>query len=169
MIRSLASALLLIALLPLCACSPYWYRHDQAFVVEDSRLNWLQVYYQASEKAPRIRCDYTDNGHITVLEGHSVTVGDSFNIDYEAPEFGDVSKYHYTLSPQMFRAYLQVLVDADLMKVEEPDPDAPIYPKVLVRANINHHRVEKFTFLPDLIAELRTQIFQFKLSGLRDR
>ncbi len=158
-------ALPLLALLP--ACSPYWYRHDDTFVVQDSRLNWVQVYYQASEDAPRIRCDYKDNGTIIVLEGHSVTVGDDFNIEYDKPEFSDVRKYHYTLERDMFREYLQVLVNCDLMKVEEPDDDTPIYPKVMVRANINHHRVEKFTFNPDLIAELRTQIFQFKLAGLR--
>ena len=168
--KSLRLALLALPLLTLLpACSPYWYRHDDAFVVQNSRLNWLQVYYQASEDAPRVRCDYKDNGSIIVLEGHSVTVGDDFNIEYDKAAFGDVRKYHYTLDPQMFREYLQVLVDCDLMKYEEPRDDTPIYPKVMVRANINHHRVEKFTFNPDLIAELRTQIFQFKLSGLRNQ
>lgn len=166
--KLLRLALLLLPLLALLpACSPYWYRHDETFVVQNSRLNWLQVYYQASEDAPRIRCDYKDNGSIIVLEGHSVTVGDDFNIEYDKATFGDVRKYHYTLDPQTFREYLQMLVNCDLMKIEKPDDDTPVYPKVMVRANINHRRVEKFTFNPDLIAELRTQIFQFKLTGLR--
>lgn len=158
--------LVVVGLLGFSACSPYWYRKDQPFQVQNSRLNWVQIFYQANEKAPRVRCDMKDNGHVTVLEGHSVTVGDDFNIEYEKATFGDVRKYHYTMPADLFRMNLQMLVDNDLMKVEEASEDSPVYPKVMVRANINHHRVEKFTFNEELIAEIRTQLFQYKMSGL---
>ena len=161
--------LLLLALLPLFAltgCSPYWYKHPEEFQVVDSRLSWLQIYYQAGPEAPRVRCDMRNEGQITILEGKSVTVGDDFNIDYAAPSFGDVRKYYYQMDPTLFRQTLQLLVDTGLFKEEgEPDDDTPLYPKVLVRANINHKKVEKFTYDEALINEIRSQLFQFKMSG----
>ena len=163
--------LMLLSLLAGClfagmACAPYWYKKPVYFTVQESRLNWVQIFYQADEKAPRVRCDLKNNGVVTVLEGHSVTVGDDFNIEYDKPAFGDVRKYHYTMSAKMFRDSLQVLVDVGLMKEEAPGEDTPVYPKVMVRANINHHRIEKFTFDTALIGEIRTQLFQFKMSGM---
>ncbi len=164
--KRLTLALLALPLLLLAACSPYWYKHPDEFVVQDSRLNWLQIYYQQSETAPRVRCDMRNNGQISILEGQSVTVGDDFNIEYDKPGFGDVRKYYYQMDPELFRQTLQLLTDTGLF-VEEgaPDDDTPIYPKVMVRANINHKKIEKFTFNPDLIAEIRTQLFQFKMAG----
>lgn len=157
--------LLALALLPLAACSPYWYKLPEKFTVQDSRLNWVQIFYQASESAPRVRCDMRDSGMITILEGKSVTVGDDFNIEYAKPNFGDVRKYYYKMDPEMFRQTLQLLVDAGLLKEEKIKEGDPVYPKVLVRGNVNHRVVEKFTVNPDLIAEIRTQLFQFKMSG----
>lgn len=158
-------------LLLLCGagCSMYWYKSPEEFTVQDSRLNWVRIYYQASETAPRIRCDMTNNGHVTLLEGHSVTVGDDFNIEYHKKDFGDVRKYSCTLSPEMFNATLQVLVDAGMMKVEKLDDDAPLYPKVLIKANINHVVQDKFTCKEALIDEIRTLLFQYKMSGTLSR
>ena len=57
-------------------------------------------------------------------------------------------------------------LDTGLFKEEgAPDDDTPLYPKVLVRANINHKKIEKFTYDEALINEIRTQLFQFKMSG----
>ena len=147
-------------------CSPYWYKHEDAFTVQPSRLNWVQIYYQAREDAPRMRCDYKNNGVIIVLEGHSVTVGDDFNIEYDKASFGDIRKYVYRTSPEVFRDYLQALVDQGLLVEEEAKEEDALYPKVMVRANIDHHRLNKFTFKEGLIDEIRAQLFQFRLSGL---
>ena len=49
-------------------CAPYWYRSPEKFTVKNSRLNWVQIFYQASEDAPRVRCDMTNNGQIAILE-----------------------------------------------------------------------------------------------------
>ncbi len=155
----------LFASLLCCGCATDWYLPEEKFVVQDSRLNWVQIFYQAKENAPRIRCDMTNNGVITVLEGHSVTVGDDFNIEYDKKHFGDVRKYHYTMPPEMFTETLQVLVNVGLLERDTPTEEDPVYPKVLVKANINHHKIDKFTANPELIAEIRTQIFQFKMSG----
>lgn len=164
--KRLALLLLCPLLLSVVACSPYWYEPATQFVVEDSRLNWVQIFYQSAENAPRVRCNYDNSGVITVLEGRSVTVGDDFNIEYEKATFGDVRKYTYTMQKTMFRESLQALVDAGLMKEEKPSEETPMYPKILVRANINHHKVEKFVFNEALAAEIRTQLFQFKMSGM---
>ena len=96
----------------------------------------------------------------------SVTVGDDFNIDYKDPSFGDVRKYHYQMDPALFRQTLQLLVDTGLFVHEgEPDDDTPLYPKILVRANVNHKKIEKFTYDEALQNEIRTQLFQYKMSG----
>ncbi len=157
--------IVLLPLLLLTGCASDWYMPAEKFQVERSRLNWVQILYQAQEDAPRIRCDMRNDGMITILEGRSVTVGDDFNIDYEKATFGDVRKYHYTMPPDLFRETLQVLVDSGLLERKTPDEDDPVYPKVLIKANINHHKIDKFTADPDLIAEIRTQLFQFKMSG----
>lgn len=163
--RRLFLSLCLLALCACTACSPYWYKKPDRFLVQNSRLNWAQIFYQASESAPRVRCDLRDNGLITILEGKSVTVGDDFNIEYDKPDFGDVRKYYYQMDPDFFRQTLQLLVDTGLMEEEEIEEGDPVYPKVLVRGNINHHVFQKFTVDPDLIAEIRSQLFQFKMSG----
>ena len=146
-------------------CSAYWYRSPEKFTVKNSRLNWVQIYYQASEDAPRVRCDMTNNGQVTILEGRSVTVGDDFNIEYEKKDFGDVRKYYYSMRPEMFDMTLQLVVDSGLLVREKPDADAPLYPKVLVKANINHVKQDKFTYNELLISEIRTLLFQYKMSG----
>lgn len=160
-----------VILLFLCSlfttgCAAYWYKDNDGFVVRDSRLNWVEIYYQEAPDKPRIRCSMSDNGQITILEGHSVTVGDDFNIDYEDRNFGDVRKYHYTMDRHMFRETLQVLVDLGLVKLEAPDEDDPVYPKVMVNSNINGRTMKKFTTNKDLITEIRIQLFQFKMSGM---
>ena len=164
--KRLVLLLLCPLLLAMGACSPYWYEPNPQFVVQDSRLNWVQIIYQSAENAPRVRCNYDNSGVITVLEGRSVTVGDDFNIEYEKADFGDVRKYRYTMQKAMFRESLQALVDAGLMKEEKANEETPMYPKILVRANINHHKIEKFVFNETLAAEIRTQLFQFKMSGM---
>lgn len=155
----------LLALIFCEGCSMYWYRSPEKFTVKNSRLNWVHIYYQAEEDAPRIRCEMTNNGQITILEGHSVTVGDDFNIEYHKKDFGDVRKYYYSMQPSMFDATLQLLVDSGLMTIEKPDEDAPLYPKVMIKANINHVKQDKFTFNEALISEIRTLLFQYKMSG----
>lgn len=160
------ASLLALAVLALAGCSPYWYRAPEQFVVEESRLNWVQIYYQESPTAPRVRCDMRNDGQITILEGMSVTVGDDFNIDYRDPAFGDVRKYYYQMDPALFRQTLQLLVDTGLFVIEgEPEDDTPLYPKILVRANVNHKKIEKFTYDEALQNEIRTQLFQYKMSG----
>jgi hypothetical protein len=150
-------------------CSAYWYRSPEKFVVSNSRLNWVHIYYQATEKAPRVRCEMSDNGQIMILEGHSVTVGDNFNIEYHKKEFGDVRKYYYSMDPEMFRMTLQMLVDAGLMEREELKEDDPAYPKVMIKANINHVKQDKFTVNEALVDEIRTLLFQCKMSGTLTR
>lgn len=165
-IRSIRSLLLLSVLAALAVgCSPYWYKSPEKFTVRNTRFNKVEIRYQASEEAPRIRCEMKNNGYIQVLEGHSVTVGDDFNIEYDKPTFSDVRKYTYSMSPEMFRETLQVLVNAGLLEDNPADEDDPIYPKVLVCADINSSRIEKFTADPELIATIRMFLSQFKMSG----
>ena len=160
------ASLLALAALALAGCSPYWYRAPEQFVVEESHLNWVQIYYQESPTAPRVRCDMRNDGQITILEGMSVTVGDDFNIDYRDPAFGDVRKYYYQMDPALFRQTLQLLVDTGLFVVEgEPEEDTPLYPKVMIKANVNHKKIDKFTYDEALQNEIRIQLFQYKMSG----
>ncbi len=158
--RCLALFSLLAAVL---GCSPYWYKQPETFAVAPSGLNYVQIYFQSAEDAPRIRCDLRNNQAI-VRVGRSVTVGDDFNIEYEDRNFQDDRKIHYTMTPQYFTDALQALVDAGLFKDEKRPRDAPLYPKVLVKANVNHHVIDKFTFDEALIAEIRSQLFQYRMS-----
>lgn len=171
MMKQFAFCLLvgLLLLISNMGCSAYWYRSPDQFKVSNSRLNWVHIYYQENEKAPRVRCKMTDSGQIEVLEGHSVTVGDDFNIEYHKKEFGDVRKYYYSMGPAMFNETLQLLVDNGLLAFEETDEDDPIYPKVMIKANINHVKQDKFTHKEALIDEIRTLLFQYKMSGTLSR
>lgn len=157
--------LLLTLLFSGWGCSPYWYRSPEKFAVASDRLNWVHIYYQEAENRPRIRCEMTNNGQITILEGHSVTVGDDFNIEYHKKSFGDVRKYYYSMPPEMFNMTLQSLIDAGMMEREKLKEDAPMYPKVMIKANINHVKQQKFTVNERLIDEIRTLLFQCKMSG----
>lgn len=156
----------LMTLMVVCAgCASDWYLKPEKFQVKNDRLNKVEIRYQATEESPRIRCEMKNNGYVQILEGHSVTVGDDFNIEYDKPTFGDVRKYTYSMDPEMFRDTLQLLVDAGLLERVEMDEDDPVYPKVLVRAMINGAWIEKFTADPKLIAEIRMLLTQFKRAG----
>jgi hypothetical protein len=45
--KSLLLSLLILLLFAGVGCSAYWYRKPEKFSVENSRLNWLNIYYQA--------------------------------------------------------------------------------------------------------------------------
>jgi len=150
------------------ACGPYWYRHPELFTVASSHLNYVQIYCQASENAPRQRCDLRDNGQVIFREGRSVSVGDDFNIEYKDRHFTDDRTTYFNMDLTLFNASLQALVDAGLfMEEEKPEDDTPVYPKILVKANINHHVIDKFTFHEPLVAEIRAQLFQYRMAGRR--
>ncbi|MEG1479434.1 MAG: hypothetical protein RSD41_00285 [Kiritimatiellia bacterium] len=161
----------LLPVLLLCGCASDWYQSPERITVKDSGLNWVQIYYQATSQSPRIRCDLRDRGSVTVLEGKSVTVGDDFNIDYQNKDFQDVQKYQYQMSPDDFVTTLQALVNSNLLerekntKEDEAKLEKDEIAKVLVRANINHCRIDKFTFDRDLILEIEMQLFRYKRSG----
>ncbi len=157
--------LVALSIVWMTGCSPDWYMHDEHFEVQNSNLNWVQIYYQATESSPRVRCDMRNGGQVVILEGKSVTVGDDFNIDYANPNFGDVRKYHYTMPADMYRDTLQHLVNVGLLERNEPKEDDPLYPKVLIYTNIDHNVTKKFTSDPELIAEIRSLLFRFKMAG----
>ncbi len=161
----LIALLSLFALVCCTGCNAYWYRSAEKFTVQESNMNWVQIYYQASESSPRMRCDMRNNGQIILLEGNSVTVGDDFNIDYKAANFGDVRKYHYTMPPEMYTDTLQALVNVGLLEHKTPEEGDPVYPKVMILANIDHTVMKRFTTNPELIAEIRSLLFRFKMAG----
>lgn len=171
--RKLAVSLA-VSLLTL-GCASDWYLPEEHFRVRDSALNRVQIIYQKTPDSPRIRCDMSDRGMVTVLVGRSVTVGDDFNIEHQDPDFADVRKVTTRMTPELFLLSLQALVDAGLLEREEPDAylskaeeaaDAgnplPDPPKVLVRANINSVKTERFTFNEDLIAEIEMQLYRYR-------
>ena len=164
-IRFLTGMALCASLLIAAAgCSGYWYRSPEYVVVDRSALNYVQIFYQASETAPRVRCLMRD-GNIILLVGHSVTVGDDFNIDYRKRAFGDIKEHTLSLGPDSFRDTLQTLVNAGILRYSRPDSDAPVYPKVLVKCNINHCVRDQFVYDETLIAEIEAQLTRYRLAG----
>ncbi len=158
---------LFLPLLPLVAtvlgCASDWYKLPDRFTVQSSSLNYVQIFFQESEDAPRIRCDLRNNQAI-VRVGRSVTVGDDFNIEHEHRDFQDDRKVHYSMTQAHFNDTLQTLIDLGLFNEESADEDSPVYPKVLLKANINHHVIDKFTFNELLIDEIRMQLFRYRMA-----
>lgn len=165
-------------LLPLFSlgCASDWYMPEEHFTVRDSGLNRVQIVYQKTPDSPRMRCDMSDRGMVTLLVGHSVTVGDDFNIEYQDRHFSDVQKISTRMSPELFLISLQSLVDAGLLEREDPDDatakvekaeaeNKPL-PKVLVRANINGIKTERFTFNENLIFEIEMQLYRYRRAAV---
>ncbi len=143
-------------------CSPYWYREHHNVHVADSKFNRLQITLQLAEDKPRINCEINGNGNITYIEGMSAAVSDQFSID-ETSTYGDIKKYTLHLPPSEIKYHLQILVDAGLFDLEEATEDTPLFPRVLLAGRVNGIKVDKFTFKEDLIMEVRSLLFDYKI------
>lgn len=145
-------------------CSPYWYREHHNVKVADSRFNRLQITCQFDEDKPRVNCEINGNGNITLVEGHSTSVSDQFSIN-QAGTYGDVKKYTVNIPPAEVQIHLQTLVDAGLFDLEEADEDQPLFPRILLAGRVNGIKVDKFTFKEELIMEVRSLLFEYKVRG----
>jgi hypothetical protein len=158
------SLLMLGALTFLSACSPYWYREHKGHVVTPSNFNRLTISFQRAPDKLRTRCDIDGNGQVVLVEGHAAVVTDQFNTN-DPSTYGKIKKYSCVLPQATITNNLQTLVDAGLLKIEEPDEDAPAFPRVLISGRVNGIKVEKFTFHEDLITEIQILLMDYKLRG----
>jgi hypothetical protein len=145
-------------------CSPYWYRNHNGHIVTSSNFNRLTISYQRTPTSPRIRCDIDGNGRVVVVEGSAAVVTNQFDIS-QASTYGKVNQYSCVLPQETITTNLQSLVNAGLLTYEEPDEDAPAFPRILLSGRVNGIAIEKFTFNEDLITEIQILLSYYKNRG----
>lgn len=156
---------LLLLLVTFCGgCSPYWYREHDGHIVKPSDFNRLTISYQRAPDKPRMRCEMDGNGQVVLVEGNATAVTDQFDVS-ETSTYGDVKKYSCMFPKKVINEHFQQLVNAGLLKHEEPDEGESIFPRVLISGRVNGIKVEKFTFHDDLITEIRILLMDYKLRG----
>lgn len=159
-------ALFLLSLLIIIStgCSPYWYREHDGHQVTQSFANRLTISYQRSPDKPRTRCDIDGNGNVVLVEGNATVVTDQFDTN-ETSTYGDVRKYSCMLPKETITRDFQNLVNAGLLKFEEPDDSTDVFPRVLISGRVNGIKVDKFTFKEDLITEIQILLMEYKRCG----
>lgn len=127
--------------------------------VNDSPLNWVEIFYLREKDAPQIRLSMRGKGTVSIEQGRSKLVSDSFAHEYEAEEWLDRKTKTFTIPAQQQRETLQSLVNFGLLKIGEKPKGADLMKtSMLVKGNINGRKIDKYVFDDDLILQIEMLI-----------
>lgn len=164
--------ILLIALLSLSGCGPFWI--DPYITVQDSTLNWVSIHYYNMNRDPirRIGVEIRGNGLVEVKKGTSELVSNDFAKRYDSGNWGDIKTYRIQIDPKHVRDIFQNLVNYGLLDCEKTGKSAKEESHdrfIAVKANISNYtysdNVNMFEEDPDLAEQLLDVIREFDRPG----
>lgn len=146
--------------------------NEPYFKVESSNLNWVEIrQYETVGLKRRIRLRIEGNGIVTVKDGTSALVGNSFAANNKSDSWEDIREKRITISEEDTNRIFQSLVDAGLFETYEAIPFIDEKPKpstnetsfVYVAANINNKTTGSADPIgkPDLLEQLKVVILTF--------
>lgn len=142
------------------------------FKVEKSGLNWVEIrQYETAGRQHRIRLRIDGNGMVTVRDGTSALVGNTFAANNKHENWEDIREKRITLSEDDTNLIFQSLVDAGVFEKPGEIPfitdtatlstneTALIY----VSANINNKTVGSSAPIakPELLEQLKLVVLTF--------
>ncbi|MEI6645613.1 MAG: hypothetical protein WCP12_06215 [bacterium] len=142
------------------------------FKVEKSGLNWVEIrQYETTGSKQRIRLRIDGNGMVTVRDGTSALVGNSFAANNKNENWEDIREKRITLSEDDVALIFQSLVNAGMFVKPEEIPfmtETSILSTnetalVYVSANINNKTVGSSAPIakPDLLEQLKLVVLTF--------
>jgi len=145
---------------------------DPYFKVENSGLNWVEIrQYETIGSKQRVRLRIDGNGLVTVRDGSSALVNNSFAANMKSETWEDIREKRVTISEDDAQLIYQSLVDAGLFVKyeglpyldERPVPSSNETVMVFVSANINARTVGASDPVgkPDLLERLKLVVLTF--------
>ncbi len=131
------------------------------FKVEESGLNWLEIYYKqiSSKKLVRVRID--GGGVVKIREGTSPLVGNEFAHDNLNDKWEDIRDYNLTISKAEANRIFQELTNNGLFLEQKKSDDAPQGAAIMAFGNIQNHTVYSTVYDADLYEHLHAIVLTF--------
>jgi hypothetical protein len=146
--------------------------NEPYFKVEKSALNWVEIrQYEIEGRKQRVRLRIDGNGLVTVRDGTSALVGNSFAANTKHEDWEDIRETRITISEEDAGLIFQSLVNAGIFEKPEQIPfisDKPTLSTnetsfVYVSANINNKTVgaSEPVAKPELLEQLKLVVLTF--------
>ena len=118
-LRALSCVALLVVLLPLGGCGPFWV--DPYITVRESSLNWVAIHYYNMGRTPirRIGVEIYGNGLVLVKKGSSELVSNDFAKRYKREDWSNIRTHRFTIDPKDAHDIFQNLVNFGLLDREK--------------------------------------------------
>ncbi len=170
--RNLLFTLLACFIVVLTGCIWHSGVNETHFQVESSGLNWVDIrQYETTGMKRRIRLRIDGNGMVSLREGTSALVSNSFAANNKQENWEDIREKRVTLSEADTKLIFQSLVDTGLFERyeeipfvdEKPAPSTNDTSFVYVSANINNKTVGSADPIgkPELLEQLKIVILTF--------
>ncbi len=131
------------------------------FRVEESGLNWIEVYSKQIPGAQLTRLRIDGSGIVKVRSGSSPLVGDSYAKDPANASWEDIRNSQLTIPRQEVVQIFQELVNNGLFVEQKMQDDSPSNHLIRVSGNIDNHTVNAIIFDPVLHEHLKSLVMLF--------
>ncbi|MFO7937828.1 MAG: hypothetical protein R6V06_09525 [Kiritimatiellia bacterium] len=131
------------------------------FAVEESGLNWLEIYSKqiSSQKLTRVRID--GSGIVKITTGTSPLVGDAFAKDISDTQWSNVRRDRITIPREETVRLFQGLINNGLFLEQSKTEDSPDDHIIMAFGNIQNHTVYETIYDPGLHEHLKTIVMLF--------
>lgn len=135
--------------------------HNPYFKVDESGLNWLEIYSKkiSGKKLVRVRID--GGGVIKIREGTSPLVGNEFAHDTRNEQWEDIRDYQLSISKEEANRIFQELINNGLFLEQKKSDDSPEDTAIMAFGNIQNHTVYSTVYDPDLYEHLQSIVLMF--------
>ena len=139
------------------------------FQVEESGLNWLEIYNKevSSKKLVRVRID--GGGVVNIREGTSPLVGDAFAKDIKNKRWEDIRNHQLTIPSDEANRIYQGLINNGLFTEQKKNDDSPENDIIMAFGNIDNHTVYSTIYDADLHEHLKSLVLLFNRPRQRKR
>lgn len=152
--------LILTALVLANGCFDPFY-NEPYFKVEDSGLNWLEIYNKQVTGKHLVRVRIDGSGIVNIREGTSPLVGDAFAKDNTNERWADIRDYQLTIPREEALNIFQGLVNNGLFLEQKKSEDSPDNDIIMAFGNIENHTIYSTIYEPGLYEHLKSLVLLF--------
>jgi hypothetical protein len=131
------------------------------FEVEDSGLDWLEIYNKEVPGKRLVRVRIDGSGIVKIREGTSPLVGDEFAKDNTHEHWEDIRDYQITIPRDEALRIFQGLVNNGLFLEQKKKEDSPENDVIMAFGNIKNHTVYATIYEPVLHEHLKSLVLLF--------
>jgi len=135
--------------------------NEPYFKVDESSLNWLEIYSKKISGKNLVRVRLDGGGVIKIREGTSPLVGDGFAHDTRHEQWEDIRDYKLTISKEEANRIFQELVNNGLFLEQKKSEDSPEDTAIMAFGNIQNHTIYATVYDPDLYEHLQSIVLMF--------